>query len=646
MKLGILLASASNGQRLMGGFEDDFAEKVAWDIESEESRHWCDQQGIDIDGKNKFNLDSLKFRHQLESNDMERSFTHFTTTVQKDRIIGGENAQKNAWKWIGYFYGCGSTLIANDWALTAAHCCTIPAWYFKGKQLCFGRDERGVPAPNEQCAEIVDLIQHPLYDRSETVLNDICLIRLGSKIKYTETVEPSCLPRMGASLSEKDTKDVECFVAGWGYRQEGVGSSLPSILQDTDANILSNSTCDKAYTQVDENGRIINYYRRDEMSCFGHTDGTRDACQGDSGGPLVCLEDSENIPGRKNPVLRGVVSWGEGCARFEKPGVYARLSNYIDWIHETIIEKAQSPSPICLLPENVFDINTKNALIDCAWDKCTVHCKNPDWTPSLKTLTCNTLTKKYTEAKITTLIDCAPDPGPGNKLFSACGALTSHFDVDLENLDVKCNAKVCKIYAKNKKLFSPSVNVIKCQRGRYVFKGDSVKAHPAGTTTKACGAFFDRFPEVANSGIKVSCKPNACFLSADGVFQIQPSNKVMCKKREWVINNKVIGSSKIEFSSQTFDEFDDEPRSFKAGVENGICGRTSVWDYVLQKTRKDLRAQGAKAVCSPSSMPSKWTCQIYCPPKNGASAKKTGVLLSCKKNSWLPGNLPSAKFQC
>jgi hypothetical protein len=36
---------------------------------------------------------------------------------------------------------------------------------------------------------------------------------------------------MGASLSEKDTKDVECFVAGWGYREEGHASSLPSILQ-------------------------------------------------------------------------------------------------------------------------------------------------------------------------------------------------------------------------------------------------------------------------------------------------------------------------------------------------------------------------------------------------------------------------------
>ena len=101
-----------------------------------------------------------------------------------DRIVGGENAKENAWKRVGYFYGCGSTLIASDWAVTAAHCCTIPAWYFRDKPLCFGRDKRLVAEDGEQCAEIAEIVQHPNYDRTETVLNDICLIRLDRKLNY------------------------------------------------------------------------------------------------------------------------------------------------------------------------------------------------------------------------------------------------------------------------------------------------------------------------------------------------------------------------------------------------------------------------------------------------------------------------------
>jgi len=36
-----------------------------------------------------------------------------------------------------------------------------------------------------------------------------------------------------------------------------------------------------------------------------------------------------------------------------------------------------------------------------------------------------------------------------------------------------------------------------------------------------------------------------------------------------------------------------------------VCGKLSVWAFVVKKTKKDLRARGAKVVCSPSAMPSK-----------------------------------------
>jgi secreted trypsin-like serine protease len=64
--------------------------------------------------------------------------------------------------------------------------------------------------------------------------------------------------------------------------------------------------------------------------CAGNlTVGGKDACQGDSGGPFLTRHGERFV-------LVGVISSGIGCARPAKPGVYSKVSYYMDWIMENV----------------------------------------------------------------------------------------------------------------------------------------------------------------------------------------------------------------------------------------------------------------------------------------------------------------------
>ena len=62
--------------------------------------------------------------------------------------------------------------------------------------------------------------------------------------------------------------------------------------------------------------------------CAGYPEGGIDACQGDSGGPLACLHDD-------SWVVDGIVSWGDGCAKVNRAGIYTRVSDpsILNWIN-------------------------------------------------------------------------------------------------------------------------------------------------------------------------------------------------------------------------------------------------------------------------------------------------------------------------
>uniref|UniRef100_UPI00358E43EA coagulation factor VII-like n=1 Tax=Myxine glutinosa TaxID=7769 RepID=UPI00358E43EA len=67
------------------------------------------------------------------------------------------------------------------------------------------------------------------------------------------------------------------------------------------------------------------------MLCAGGGHAGKDACSGDSGGPLT-------VEKKGVWYLAGLVSWGEGCARPGKYGMYTKVSRYLTWIQANMAQ--------------------------------------------------------------------------------------------------------------------------------------------------------------------------------------------------------------------------------------------------------------------------------------------------------------------
>ncbi|XP_068220005.1 transmembrane protease serine 9-like [Palaemon carinicauda] len=235
------------------------------------------------------------------------------------RIVGGVEADVNEYPWQaglvrvgGVNPFCGASIIGRQHVLTAAHCTkAIQDYEWRVEVLVGGHHTSPSSSKTPVSARIpIDsIIQHPNYDTS-TLRNDISLIKLAAVLDLDADprLAPVCLP-----TPEKLYVGAMAVVSGWGKLSEG-GVQAHS-LQKVWVPVMTNKECEFPYR-----GAIF-----PESLCAGYSDGEKDACQGDSGGPLTTEEDS-------HMVQIGVVSWGTGCARPGKPGVYTRVSKYLDWI--------------------------------------------------------------------------------------------------------------------------------------------------------------------------------------------------------------------------------------------------------------------------------------------------------------------------
>lgn len=201
-------------------------------------------------------------------------------------------------------------------------------------------------AANAPEYKVADVIRYPEYNQ-DTLFNDICLLRLSSKVQFGSAVRPIFLwDNLEADIATMVNEKLKGIVVGWGLTEGGRTNNLKSATLQ----IVTEDVC------LDNVPNYKGVLTKDRSFCA--IDAEQTVCRGDSGSALFLFDEVKQVYYLRGLVSQGVPS-GHSC-RQAKEALFTDIVYYHKWIEKIALPQKYNLLGLKECPEIITAETSQN----------------------------------------------------------------------------------------------------------------------------------------------------------------------------------------------------------------------------------------------------------------------------------------------